>query len=310
MKLSRIVRPMLTIIGALVGAVLGSAIQTALDSQLRLASSGIAVLCLLTLGLLTIYSAHADRASRMQEQLLGRASDVANDVRVQVTSIVSTVDAQQEFVAKHLDALSRQFGMHVTFQLLAQLNSMKSLEADAVSQMMISAKGEILVVDILSSKGVWPDQAMRSDHMHKHFDRVVQHVKASAPPIAYKRVVQVEDPANPFMHATSPALMEHLRKMHALRLEDHLRVAVKVAQKRFPFKFIIVDRRAVALQLQQFDEDGTSLLIWGEIVITDANPELIKIFLELWQDIEDDVHTRAVTWKELSAPASTPMTSS
>jgi hypothetical protein len=111
--------------------------------------------------------------------------------------------------------------------------------------------------------------------------------------------LQVDDLRAPFAHAKSEVMLDHLQKMFLLRTEDRHRVSVKVARKQFPYKFIIIDRRSIVLQLQQYDEIGENLIIWGEIVFTHASDELLKIFLEVWHDIEDDMGTRPVTWDEL-----------
>jgi hypothetical protein len=131
--------------------------------------------------------------------------------------------------------------------------------------------------------------------MRKHQEAVIGHVLNSDPPISYTRICQVDDVEAPFANAKTQAMIDHCRTMYELKARKEADTVVKVSRKKFPYKFIVIDRESIVLQLENVEENNDDMLIWGELLITDPRKELIDVFLQLWKDIDNDPSTKSVS---------------
>ncbi|GAA4559468.1 hypothetical protein GCM10023193_16890 [Planotetraspora kaengkrachanensis] len=105
--------------------------------------------------------------------------------------------------------------------------------------------------------------------------------------------------------ARTTTMIEHCRAMFELKTDT----VAKASNKRFPYKFILVDREPIVLRLRHFDENSETTLIWGDSIITDPQKGLIDVFLQLWKDIDNDPSTESVIAMHLNLdPAEYPAT--
>jgi hypothetical protein len=304
--LSKHSKTALAIASALVGAVMGAVVQDILNSDFRFLTAIAAVLSLGIVGLLVGQAAFADSHRAANEQV------VAGTQAVLVEARKSRLEQQEELrriagdLAKNMTSLASQFGLRVERLLLADVNAMASLDEDQSAQLILSAQEELCILDILSDEGRWPDEAMDEQHAADYFGELMKHIRESSPPVSYKRIVQVVDPKSSLLGAKNARFIEHCYAMLELRRLRGRRVSLRVARRRFPFKFMLIDRSRLVLQLQEYDGGSAALKIWGEILISDPNRDLIAIFREIWEQVDDDAETRTVT--EVDLPASPPST--
>ena len=74
---------------------------------------------------------------------------------------------------------------------------------------------------------------------------------------------------------------------------------MKVARRRFPFKIILIDDHSLIVQLQEYDSTGRAFHLWGDLLISDPQRELISIFREIWDQIDGDDESRSLTESDL-----------
>ncbi|MBB5627173.1 hypothetical protein [Sphaerisporangium krabiense] len=284
---------------ALVGAVLGAAVQEVLTTELRLAAAIAVVLCVTVIGLFAALLATLE--SRRQADIEVSESNQALlwTVRKEAVELGDRFQQASIAIAAEVRDLSKRFGLHVEQLLLEEVNAMDSLDDDKTAQLMLSAQQELFVLDLISEEGHWPDGAMQADHSKDFFETLVQKVRGAPPSFTYKRIVQVSDPLRSLRNAKTTGFIRHCHAMLDLRKRKGHRVTLRVARRRFPFKFMLMDRTKLVIQLQEYSDVDESLRIWGEILISDPSSELIKIFLNIWAELDDDQHTRTVRIGEL-----------
>ena len=293
--LGRHSRVVLAVVSALVGATLGAGVQEALNSELRLLS---AVTCAVLLAIIGVLAGQATMIDSQRK--------IVSDSRALVTS----AEAERHASSRRLDELSKsltremtdlemQFGLRVDRLLLSEVNAMTSLDEDASAQLIFSAEEELCVLDIISEHGRWPDESMDDEHSDDFFNELIGRVKEADPPISYKRIVQVKDPSTSLRRAASGRFINHCHNMLEVRSGGKHKVSLRVTRMRFPFKFMLIDKSRLVLQLQEYEEGGDWFRIWGEILINDPKREFVSIFREIWDQIDDDPLTRTVTAKDL-----------
>lgn len=291
----------LTIASASAGAVLGAAVQSWSTSALRLTGITAASLSLLVIGLSASTLARDRILAVNQGELLNQSDRIYQMVVAALSSVESDAASRADDIRRSIVALSRQFGVQVTFQSIREINTNASVATDPSSALMLSASHEILVLDWLSQDGVWPDESMDRQYMSEHQAAVIEHVRSLGNSVTYKRICQVDDVSAPLWGVGTPEMFQHLRDMQSLHDVESMRVVVKFAEKKFPYKFLIIDREGLILQLQEFDDRGR-LAIWGELIIRDPTRHFIDPFLAIWQDMEDAPRTRTITAQDLRIP--------
>lgn len=153
--------------------------------------------------------------------------------------------------------------------------------------------------DWLSQDGTWPDESMDRAYMADHQTALIDHIRSLGQGITYKRICQVDQVSEPLQSMGTREMFQHLTDMQRLRDEGAQRVVIKFAEKKFPYKFLIVDREGLVLQLQELSSEGR-LKIWGELIIRDPTGHFINPFLAIWEDMDDSPRTRTITMKDLS----------
>lgn len=292
-------RPILAVGSALTGAVLGAAVQEVLNTNLRLMAAITAVLSIAVIGLLATLLATTDARKAAEAEILENIRSLVDEYRRDSARIDGRVSESVARLGGEMDKLAKQFGLRVERQLITELNTVRSLDEDVTARLVSAAEEEICVLDLLSDDGRWSDEVMEQGYSRRYFELLTEKVRNAPPGLAYRRTVQVADPAQALAQARSAGFVKHCRDMLELRSLKRHKVSLRVAQRRFPFKFIIIDRTHLVLQLQEYHESQTRLQIWGEIVITDSAGALISIFQEIWAELNDDPRTRAVTLADL-----------
>lgn len=308
-------RLVLSLGSAAAGAVLGVALQSLLDTQLRLTAALVAVLCLGLIGILVTLASQSDTLVHIEEEVLGRtaelvshteaaSADLLRQTEAASASFTMTLRETGDSLLESIETLRRQVGLHVAIQLLQQVNELQSVNDDLVIQAVQRAKTEILVLDLLSSTGVRPDIEMRKDLMVNHLDSILTRVRESVPGISYRRICQVDaiDSKNvlPFAGVQDSAFIEHCVEMCRMKAEGQ-QVVLRVTRKTYPYKFVIIDHEILVLQLHHLgdDTDSDEQRIWCELIIADPKQELMPAFLKMWQSIEDDPETRTISLRQL-----------
>src|SRR5262249_26132165 len=169
------------------------------------------------------------------------------------------------FTRESLEAFGRNFNLRVRGQMLRDVNTFHKPEQDLVVRALQEAQGEILVLDHLTDEGVRPDIDMKPGVMKWHLDTMVARAQHG---VTYRRYCQVADTDQPFQNlqarTANGAESEHLFATHCvvmcrMRSDANYDVILKVAPNIFPYKFMIVDRKVLVLQLQEVDaEDDDS----------------------------------------------------
>ncbi|WP_204055836.1 hypothetical protein [Microbispora corallina] len=200
-------------------------------------------------------------------------------------------------VERQMSDLIRQSGMRVELQHIDKIRKFTNLEADPLTQLLVGARKSIHVLDFISRDGEWPDSGVNREHMRKHHEAVLRHVRQSMPSIAYRRICQVEvneagrgdgPTVKPFASAGRTEALDHYLAMLRLRqeLDDPTMVSIRVAAQRYPYKFIIVDGRSLVLSLQHFDRHR-NLQLLGELIVLDAKADFLEVFMQMWRDLEN-----------------------
>ncbi|MEU7690654.1 hypothetical protein [Microbispora hainanensis] len=267
-----------TLTSAVAGAILGAIVQGFMESPAQIMLSTLALVCLLTLTTISILTAR-EHAVDMAMKQFGR----------QITD------------------LKEQSGMRVLLQHAEKITRFTDIKDDPVTQLLLEAKRSILILDFISRTGEWPDGETNKDHMRKHHEAVIKHVRESQPPIEYRRICQVEISEagqsdrmllKPFERAKHTEAHDHYLAMLALRRElvDSTMISIRVAAQKYPYKFIIVDGQSIVLSLQHFDQHR-NLHLWCELIVADAKAGLLEVFMRIWRDLEN----RSIPFEDSSA---------
>ena len=290
---------LITIVGALVGAVLGAAVQELLDTRYRLLTAILMVLSLAVVSLLVTLSAISGTVEEGIAKNLQESREMAAAQGEKLAVVEAEILESTERNTKAIEALTDHFGLKVRRLLLSDVNSIRSLDEDETARLILSAKQELYVLDLLSDGGRWPDESINDEHSKRYFDALAHKVEEAGATLSYKRIVQVRDPRDPLPSVRSSIFAEHYLRMMSLRDAKTHRVSIRVAWRRFPFTLVIIDRSLLVLQLAEFDKDGSSLRIWADLLITDPHRKLIQIFLVLWEQVYEDERTRSLSIDDL-----------
>ncbi|SCL25976.1 hypothetical protein GA0074694_4380 [Micromonospora inyonensis] len=225
--------------GALIAAILGAATQELLDTRLRLAAAVVVVVSLGTIASIAALMALVESRSTADAELVTEMRTATADHERLTRSL-----------GNEIRTLSQHIGIRVDTMMLSELNRATSVE-DRTVQLMLTATREIRVLDLLLEEGQWPNDAILQSHQDNAFDAFVEMLRHRVRPVAYKRVIQVSDPANSLRRARTGRLLKHCRGILALQQEKGHRASLRVTRRRFPFKFILIDDTGLVLQLSR-----------------------------------------------------------
>lgn len=297
--LSKHSKVVLALASLITGTIFGAAAQDIVSSRSRLLGAIVAVLSLGIVALVTSQAVFAESRSDADKKLIASANATLEDARKSIGEQSKGLQVFSDSLQRSMKSLEAQFGMRVERLLLAELNAMDPLEEVASEQMIYSVQRQLYVLDLLSEDGRWPDEATNQDRVGQYFTALVQRIRESSPPLIYKRIFQVPDPASRLPDIDNKNLIVHCREVLDLHRERYHRVSMKVARRRFPFKVILIDDNFLIIQLQEYDSTGKAFHLWGELRISDPQRELISIFREIWDQVDGDDESRSLTESDL-----------
>jgi len=290
---------LLTLASAGSGAVLGAVVQSWGSTPLRLAAISAGTLSLLAIGLSAAAVSRDKEARSAQRRMLAESGRLHDDALSRLDDVRAQLAAGTGDSSRAIAALSRQLGVQITFQSIREINSNASVSTDPSSVLIHSVQRELLVLDWLSQDGTWPDESMDRAYMADHQVALIDHIKSLDHGVIYKRICQVDQVGEPLRSMGTAEMFQHLMDMQRLRDEGAQRIVIKFAEKKIPYKFLIVDREGLVLQLQEFTAEGR-LKIWGELIIRDPTGHFVEPFLAIWEDMDDSPRTRTITMRDLA----------
>jgi hypothetical protein len=253
----------LTLSSAVAGAILGAVVQNAITGPRRLEDAAVLLLCLTVIGL------------------------------------AAAVVAMSRSTQQSVEDLFQVLDITVRCQMVKDVNEYRSPGDDLVVRAFQEAQREILVLDRVTDSGVRPDVAMQSAVMAWHLDAILERVEKAG--IRYRRYCQVPDTESPFAFAAAGQSVENTFARHCLRMgEMHSAgrdVSLRVTPTSFPYKFLIIDRKVLILQLQELcetDDNEREPRTMCELVISDPRGQLIQHFLGMWIQLEGHHRTRSL----------------
>lgn len=262
-KTGQLALVVLTLASAFAGAILGAVVQNEISGPRRLIDMAIGLLCLTVIGL------------------------------------AAAVVAMSRSTQQSVEDLFKVLDITVRCQMLKDVNEYRSPGDDLVVRAFQEAQREILVLDRVTDSGVRPDIAMQSNVMAWHLDAILDRVQKAG--IRYRRYCQVPDTADPFPFATGESHSENTFARHCVKMgEMHtagMDVSLRVTPTNFPYKFLIIDRKVLILQLQELretDENEREPRTMCELVVSDPRGQLIQHFLGMWIQLEGHPHTRSL----------------
>lgn len=266
--------------GAFAAAVLGAAIQelTSGGAESKVLWTIAGVLALATIGLYATLRLHRESTEELYD-----------DLRRQADGLNTAFQARTTQLSNQVDRVSKQFGQSVERVLISDIKKMTSISEDRTIELILNAKQELLILDLLSQNGFWSDETLPDKHAAEFFNALADHAQRHSPPFIYTRIVQVDDVTDPFSRANAKATtLDHCKRMLQLRKDKGISISLRVAQKRFPQKFILIDKSILILQLHEYDGGDGTLKLWQELLISDPHGGLVPAFREIWTEIEQE----------------------
>jgi len=262
-KTGQLALVVLTLSSAVAGSILGAVVQNEISGPGRLEDMAVLLLCLTVIGL------------------------------------AAAVVAMSRSTQQSVEDLFQVLDITVRCQMLKDVNQYRSPGDDLVVRAFQEAQREILVLDRVTESGVRPDIAMQSNVMAWHLDAILDRVEKAG--IRYRRYCQVPDTEAPFSFAEDGPSVENTFARHCVRMcEMHSAgrdVSLRVTPTSFPYKFLIIDRKVLILQLQELcetDDNEREPRTMCELVISDPRGQLIQHFLGMWIQLEGHHRTRSL----------------
>ncbi len=240
-----------------------------------------------------------DSRRRADEQIRDQTKTIATDVRLSLSQYEVDLGNLSDNLINSMYALESQFGLRVGRLLQSEVNSFSSMDEDTSARMILSAKEELRILDVIAENGSWPDDSMNQDILDSVFRQIIH--RAETPPhrITYRRIIQASNPSAGLHSVENETLLKHCKEILRLRQQGGRRSALRIANRRFPFKFVLIDNTGLILQLQEYCGEGNVFRLWGELQISDPGHRLIPVFREIWDQIDDANDTRHLSISDL-----------
>lgn len=283
----------ITIVTVCVGALLGATVQDLVIGSFSLLIALVAVLCLTLVAVLAAATAERRATVDNNKNVRTVVKESTDNQAMALENLGKILELSTVTLTDGLDQLGQRLGVQVSYQKISEVNTLESAQGDLVVRAVQRAHEEILILDGIPSSGKMPDRVVRPDLMASLLEIILQRAAAG---VKYRRICQVTDPAAPFATLRDNMFLEHYRKMAQSANSDNPAI-LKVTPLRYPYKFLVIDRAIVILQLHTVDEPDAGdhdRRIWCEIIFVDPNKELVNIFMDMWNDINDDAQTRRI----------------
>jgi hypothetical protein len=289
----------IAIISALTGAVLGAVVQDELNSSFSFLVAIVGILSLAVFALLVSETAREDSRRHTDQQIRDETTAITEEVKRAHDRQRVELDVLKANLTSSIDALGAQLGLRVGRLLQSELSALSSTHVDTSEQMIREAKGELCILDIIAEDGSWPDECMNQGILDRAFQNMLNRVKDSPPSLTYRRILQVADVSVGLRKVKCPTLLQHCRDILKLRQEKVRHASLRLAQRRFPFKFVLIDNSGLILQLQEYSGQGDAFILWGELQVSDPGHNLVTIFRQIWDQIDDADDTRNLNVDDL-----------
>ncbi len=214
---------------------------------------------------------------------------------------LSHEEQEEGEVLKVLDRLERRLGLRVQYQETNLLNKQNQGETavDKVRELISNANEEILILDFNDSSMPRYDYALEQDLRIEHYKSLMERVKHHAlrhTSFVYKRICQL-NPNNMTLKDTNDSVfLRHCQDMIVARQQNDHRVYLQKTGIVYPFTFVVIDKVYLILHLVGVKQVGTHLesYLKGEIIIYDPQRELVEVFLNAWENVENDIRTKTI----------------
>jgi hypothetical protein len=245
-------------------------------------------------------AAREDSRREADKKIRDDTSAVTQEIKQAHDRQKGDLDILSAKLMSSMDTLGKQFGLRVERLLQSQVNALSTTDVDTSEQMILAARKELRILDTIAEDGSWPDESMNQGILTRAFKGILARTEDS-PPLSYRRVIQVADISGGLQKVQSPTLLGHCRDILRLRQEGARNVSLRLAQRRFPFKVILIDNSGLILQLQEYSGKGDAFILWGELQVSTPGHnldtpghDLIEIFREIWNQIDDADDTRHI----------------
>jgi len=119
--------------------------------------------------------------------------------------------------------------------------------------------------------------------------------------VPYRRICQTIESATPVTFGDA-VFTKHCIDMCELRASATGTALLKIVDMRYPYKFMVIDREVVVLQLHEIKEveGSTQRTIWCELVVKDTTGDLVGVFLDMWDRLSDSETARTVNANDIA----------
>jgi hypothetical protein len=221
---------------------------------------------------------------------------------VMVLSFAKEQDVRDRDVLSALVSIEKRLGLKVSYQQLKDIAD--GTRDDILPPLVREANFEILEVNRsdVHEPEVNPDLAV-PDLRQKYFDSILKRVEtqwAKTGAFTYKRIIQFPQTTGRIRSLGDRIYVDHCKRMVILQQSKGIHCYVKRTLMAFPTSFLIVDRQYLVLALDSIcHREGTSQEHQkSEIIISDPQQELVRVFLQEWDKIENSQHTQTVAMDE------------
>ncbi len=291
----RNIKTLLAIAGFLVGGLIGAEFESMVRSGFDTSLFVVAIFSIVVFLIITNQAEAVDERKSAHKDLIAQTKEVVHTVADSHNKQHVELNELSVMLTDGMASLAAQFGLRVERLLTSEVNSFKSISQDGSAQKIISARKRLHILDTISEEGRWPDEAMNQDILSMALDQMIILAGKSPAPFSYRRIIQVPDLGQSLHRVYSPVLIRHCHEILSAR--DKIgpsRIALKIARRRFPFKFVLIDDECVIIQLQEYADSGGAFKLWGELRIIDPSQNLISIFDSIWTEVWESQDARSV----------------
>ncbi len=219
------------------------------------------------------------------------------------TSISEQMEREQNTITA-IQNIEKRFGLKVTYQELKKVGQGAGDEDDKLATLMRNANFEILEIglsDVHDHKDN-PDLAV-SEIRQRYYDSIIERVEtqiSKGAKFTYKRICQFPRSGRTLRTLKDTIFVEHCKKMVSLNHNKGIQSYVKRSRVSLPIAFIIIDRQHLVVSIDTFRYKGgnNERFMKGELIISDPQQELISVFMNEFDTVENSPNTHTVSLDE------------
>lgn len=219
------------------------------------------------------------------------------------TSISEQIERVQQTITA-IQHIEKRFGLDVSYQELIKIGHGAGDEDDKLAILMRNANFEILEIglsDVHDHKT--PPDLAASEIRQKYYDSIIERVETQTTKGAkftYKRICQFPRSGRTLRTLKDTIFVEHCKKMVLLNQNKGIQSYVKRSRVSLPIAFIIIDRQHLIVSIDTYHHTGSNneRYMKGELIISDPQKELVSIFMNEFDTIENSPNTHTVSLDE------------